>query len=237
MTHAETIARRVTSELIETPLHPALNLEKADSLIRILARDYNELNGKEITILETRTNCVLLEGGVMIALKLVRLIEKNADVLANHLIKMVNEHPRTQVFCKNIPRQELHDRAYEIYRHLSECLMEKTDEEIRKKNIAIGERRAEQGVPLHEVIFALMLVRENLWKEVKASGVGDNAIELFQALELIDRVYQFFDKAIYYMALGYENAYLSGKAELRGRSEKELKEFNELRHLVLPWWP
>ncbi|MBZ5553338.1 MAG: hypothetical protein LAO21_11505 [Acidobacteriia bacterium] len=173
----------------------------------------------------------------MIALKLVRLIEKNADVLADRLLKAVNEHPRTQIFCKNIPREELHDRAYEIYRHLSDCIMQKTDDEIRKKNFGIGERRAEQGVPLHEVIFALILVKENLWKEVKGSGIGDNAIELFQALELIDRVSQFFDKAIYYMALGYESAFLTGKAELKPPSEKEQKEFKELRHLVLPWWP
>lgn len=173
----------------------------------------------------------------MIALKLVRLIEKNADVLADRLLKSVNQHPRTQIFCKSIPKEELHDRAYEIYRHLSDWLLQKTDDEIRKKNLSVGERRAEQGVPLHEVIFALILVKENLWKEVKESGIGDNAIELFQALELIDRVNQFFDKAIYYVALGYENAYLFGKAELRTPSEREQKEFKELRHLVLPWWP
>lgn len=173
----------------------------------------------------------------MIALKLVRWIEKNADTLADRLIKTVNEHPRTQILCKNIPKEELRERVYEIYRHLSECVMEKTDNEIRKKNFALGERRAEQGVPLHEVMFALMLVREILWKELRASGIGDNAIELFQALELSDRIRQYFDKVMYFVALGYESAHLSGKAERKPRSKIAQKKIKELQHLVLPWWP
>lgn len=173
----------------------------------------------------------------MIALKLVRLIEKHADELAQGLIQSVTQHPQTQIFCKNIPREELRDRAYEIYKHLTAWLTEKTDDEIRQKYFALGERRAEQQIPLHEVIFALLLVKENLWRGVKQSGVGDTAIELFQALELVDRVNQFFDKLIYYVAVGYESAYISGKAEWHVHDEKEQKDFRELQHLVLPWWP
>jgi hypothetical protein len=173
----------------------------------------------------------------MIALKLVRLIEKQADELAKTLIHSVTQHPRTQIFCKNIPREELHDRAHEIYKNLTAWLTEKTDDEIRQTYFTLGERRAEQHVPLHEVIFALLLVKENLWRGVMQSGLGDTAIELFQALELVDRVNQFFDKTIYYVAVGYESAFVSGKVTLRIRDEKAQKEFKELEHLVLPWWP
>ncbi len=173
----------------------------------------------------------------MIARKLVQLIEKNADDLARRVLRSVSQHPRTQIFCKNIPREELRERAYEIYRHLSEWLLEKTEDEIREKNFTVGERRAEQRVPLHEVIFAILLVKETLWKEIVNSGMGDSSVELLQALDLVDRVNQFFDRSIYYMAVGYETAFISGKVELKPGSEKEQKEFRELRHLVLPWWP
>lgn len=173
----------------------------------------------------------------MIARRLVQLIERNADELAKRLIKNVTQNPSTQTFCKNIPREELRERAYEIYRHLSVWLTEKTEGEIRDKNISVGERRAEQGIPLHEVIFAILLVKENLYREIRASGLGDSAIELFQALDLADRVNQFFDKTLYYVALGYESAFLSGKADTRRIDEREQEEFKELRHLVLPWWP
>jgi hypothetical protein len=173
----------------------------------------------------------------MIALKIVYLIEKNADHLAKQLIQTVHKHPQTQTFIKNVPREELHERAYEIYRNLSTWLVEKTDNDIRIKYYALGERRAGQQVPLHEVIHALLLVKQNLWKEVKASGFGENAVELFQALELADLVNQFFDKSIYYMVAGYEHACISGKVDLGALGKKAPQEFNNLRHLVLPWWP
>ncbi len=82
----------------------------------------------------------------MIALKLVHLIEKHADDLAQRLLHTVAQHPRTQTFYKNIPHEELRDRAFEIYKHLSAWLTEKSEEEIREKNFAVGERRAEQRV-------------------------------------------------------------------------------------------
>lgn len=44
-------------------------------------------------------------------------------------------------------------------------------------------------------------------------------------------------QTFYYVALGYENALISGKAELKPTNKKEQKEFKELRRLVLPWWP
>lgn len=173
----------------------------------------------------------------MIALKLVRHIEKHAEELTKRLLTVIQGHPWTQTFAKRIPQEELHERAFEIYRHLSAWLVEKTEDEIRDKNIAVGERRAEQQVPLHEVIFALFLLKDLIRKEVKHAGVGDSAIELFQTSDLMERLNQFFEKSVYYMTVGYEQAFIAGKPGARGRDEKEQKEFKELRHLVLPWWP
>lgn len=69
------------------------------------------------------------------------------------------------------------------------------------------------------------------------SDLGDSAIELFQTNDLMERLYQFFEKSVYYMRVGYEQAFIAGKPGARSRNEKEQKEFKELRHLVLPWWP
>lgn len=173
----------------------------------------------------------------MIAKKLVELIERKADHMVKRLLETVAEHPRTQIFYKNVPPQELRERPFEIYKHLSQWLHEKTDDDIRQTFFSAGTRRAMQGVPLPEVLFALLLVKQSLWREVKLSGFGDTSIELFQTLELVERVDHFFDKSIYYLAAGYEHAYATGQADWKQAAEKEHEQFKELQHLVLPWWP
>ncbi|MDD5543656.1 MAG: hypothetical protein PHX83_10830 [Acidobacteriia bacterium] len=173
----------------------------------------------------------------MIARKLIELIERNADRMVTRLLATVAEHPRTQIFHKNVPPQELRERAYEIYKHLSVWLHEKTDDDIRHTFFSAGTRRAIQKVPLAEVHFALLLIKQSLWREIKLSGFGDTSIELFQTLELLERVDQFFDKAIYYLTAGFEHACSTGQADWKADTDKEHAQFKELQHLVLPWWP
>ena len=49
-----------------------------------------------------------------------------------------------------------------------------------------------------------MLTKEHLLNYVKLSGLSDSALELYQELDLLRVVTQFFDRAIYYTVRGYE---------------------------------
>ena len=40
--------------------------------------------------------------------------------------------------------------------------------------------------------------------KIQAAGVLDTALDLYQAMDLQHRVLVFFDRAIYYAAVGYE---------------------------------
>ncbi|MGA8216572.1 MAG: hypothetical protein WB799_23500, partial [Candidatus Sulfotelmatobacter sp.] len=65
-------------------------------------------------------------------------------------------------------------------------------------------RRASQKVPLPELIQAIVLTKENLWDFLKSEAVLDRAIEIMGELELLQMLEQFFDRAIYFAAVGYE---------------------------------
>jgi hypothetical protein len=140
---------------------------------------------------------------MMFSYRLVRLIEAHADALAGGLEEKVQFSSQVSHF-RNIPVHELRERVYEIYRHLGEWLLGKNELDIEHRYREIGARRARQGVPLSEVIQAIVLTKENLWEFLKSEAVMDRAVEIMGELELLQMLEMFFDRAIYYAAIGHE---------------------------------
>ncbi len=140
---------------------------------------------------------------MMFSYRLVRLIETHADTLAAGLEKKVFWSPDVNCF-RTIPTRELRERVYEIYRHLGDWLLGKNLVDIETRYREIGARRAQQKVPLAEVIHVIILTKENLWDFLKSEAVADRAVEIMGELELLQMLEQFFDHAIYFAALGYQ---------------------------------
>jgi len=70
--------------------------------------------------------------------------------------------------------------------------------------LKIGAKRAEQRVPLSEVVWVIVLTKENLWEFIKKESVLERPVEVFGELEMLQLLEQFFDRAIYYASVGYE---------------------------------
>ena len=139
----------------------------------------------------------------MFSYRLVRLIESNADALAAGLEQRVEASQQVSHF-RDISAVELRERVYEIYRHLGEWLLGKNELDIEQRYREIGARRAQQKVPLSEVVQAIVLTKENLWDFLQSEAVMDRAIEIMGELELLQMLEMFFDRAIYFAAVGYE---------------------------------
>lgn len=140
---------------------------------------------------------------MMFSYRLVRLIETHADALAAGLEQKVLNDPQVSHF-RQIPSHELRERVYEIYRHLGEWLLGKNELDIEQRYREIGSRRAKQKVPLPEVLQAILLTKENLWEFLQSEAVMDRAVEIMGELELLQMLEMFFDRAIYFVATGYE---------------------------------
>ena len=136
--------------------------------------------------------------------RLVRMIETHSDQLARGLLERIENSERCREFVHKIPPEELRQRVYEIYHNLGQWLMRKTEHEIEQRYKTIGERRAAQGVSLSHVMFAIIATKEHLWEYVAHEAMADRPIELFQEIELFQLVEQFFDRALYFAAIGYE---------------------------------
>jgi len=141
----------------------------------------------------------------MISAKLVNMIEDHAEQLTRDLLLDLQQNPRTTAYHQ-FPLDELHNRAYDVYRNLGQWLLGGSESTIESAYIDLGRRRFAEGIPLSQVVFALILTKNHLLHYVKAAELTGTALELYQELELNESVSQFFDKAICYMVHGYEDA-------------------------------
>jgi hypothetical protein len=141
----------------------------------------------------------------MLGLKLVHLIERHSEELAVGLAQQVRDSERTSDF-EEIPSDELRLAAAEVYRNLEEWLLQREENDIGKRFRTIAARRASQGVRLCQLVWALVISRNHLWHFLQQESFVDNIVELFGELEVQQMLNQFFDRAIYYSILGYEEA-------------------------------
>jgi hypothetical protein len=142
---------------------------------------------------------------MMLAYRLVRLIETHSDALAAGLLAKVQASELTRAYC-NVPPEDLQQRVYEIYRHLGNWLLGKSEFDIEQRYEEIGTRRVHQRVPISELIWAIILTKENLWEYLKKENVLERPAEVFGELEIMQLLDHFFDRAIYYASIGYERA-------------------------------
>lgn len=152
-----------------------------------------------------------LEAVMMMAYRFVRLIETHSDALAAGLLDKVQRSEFTPEVNKHVPPEELKQRVSEIYRHLGEWLLGKTEFDIEQRYEEIGARRAQQGVPISEVIWTIVLTKENLWEFLKRESLLERPTEVFGELEIFQLLEQFFERALYYAAVGHEKAQMSGR--------------------------
>jgi hypothetical protein len=142
---------------------------------------------------------------MILAYKFVRLIEGHSEGLAKALQNKMENCPKLADYRK-VPADELTQRVYEVYGHLGEWLLGKTESDIETRYSQIGRKRALQGVPSSQVTLTICLVKENLWDYLKQESVMERPAEIFGELEMLELLDQFFDRAIFYASLGHEKA-------------------------------
>ena len=142
----------------------------------------------------------------MLSTRLIRLIETHADELASGLVAHLKTHPRTPSL-HHFSEERLRDPAFAIYRHLGDWLSGQQEEELRKTYERFGEQRAQEGLPLSEIIYALTVTKNHLLEFAKSAMEGGTTLDALGLRDLILQVVRFFDHATYSAALGYEKAF------------------------------
>lgn len=135
--------------------------------------------------------------------KLIKIIEKNSDIIADRWVDEVTTLKYTSSYWST-PRDELHERASSVCSRMGYFLSRRLPRErLASFYRRMGKARRAEGVPVEEVVMALLLLKRNIWLFVLQEGFLATNLELYQALEVNNRVVLYFDRAIYYVTQAY----------------------------------
>jgi len=105
---------------------------------------------------------------------------------------------------QSFPERQVYDRAYVVFSQLGRWISFELDsDEMKKYWVGLGQERRQEGFALPEVFLALCLIRKQLWDKIQSEGLMDSVLDLYQAMELYNRIVTFFDRALYYAIIGY----------------------------------
>jgi hypothetical protein len=153
--------------------------------------------------------------------RLIVLIESHADELTRGTVEKLRASPHTRSY-RNLPLEELSAKVYDVYHDLGLWLLEKTDSAIQSRYNELGERRFREGVPLREVLWAMVLTKQHLRNYIAAWALADSAVELYRQQELERLIGLFFDRAMVYTTEGYERLREGGKSSTEAGSSAEV---------------
>jgi len=141
------------------------------------------------------------------------LIEAHADALTQDALNDLLTNAHTPSFHKSL--EELAERVYATYHNVGTWIGNPNEEAVAAEYETWGALRFRQGIPLSEIVYALNRLKYHLSRFVRDYGLvdfsGDRVpggdligVQLYSIQELNYMVGEFFDRAMYYLARGYE---------------------------------
>ena len=137
--------------------------------------------------------------------RLIAMIESHAEELTRGVVEKLQGSPRTGSY-RRLSFEELYSQVYDVYHDLGLWLLEKTDRAIQARYNELGQKRFDERVHLSEILWALVLTKNQLRNYVAAWALADSAVELYRQQEFDRLIAQFFDLAAFYVAESYELA-------------------------------
>lgn len=123
-------------------------------------------------------------------------------------------NPRTRHWGV-VPANELEQRVFRTYHNLGNWLGNPKEDAVQAEYEEWGRKRYRNGTPLSEIVFAVILLKHHLRKYIRENGLIEYSrdrqapqeilpVHLYGIQELNYLVGDFFDKALYHLARGYE---------------------------------
>ena len=150
----------------------------------------------------------------MLSARLIELIETHAEHLAREVLKDFATNPRMRHWGV-VPPNELEQRVFRTYLNLGNWIGDPKEDAVQAEYEDWGRRRYRNRIPLSEIVYAIILLKHHLRRYIKEHGLVEFSrdrqapqeilpVHLYGIQELNYLVGEFFDKALYYLARGYE---------------------------------
>ena len=129
--------------------------------------------------------------------KLVDVLERHTEEIATQWGKSVSSNARTPSFHSLNPDQYV-PHAKRFYKNIGKLYFSKKPHtEEMEYFLNFAEEMYEAKVPLHEVMYALTLMRRHIWLFADFNVLFITTLDMHQAVESINRTITMFDHIIY----------------------------------------
>jgi hypothetical protein len=150
----------------------------------------------------------------MISANLIELISIHSSKLTADVALDLTTNERTRGF-RAVPVGDLEPRVFELFHHLGMWISNPKAARVQEEFSEWGRRRFGQGIPLSEIIYAVLLLKHHLRRYIRDHGLIEASfprvesdyilpMHLHSLQDLNEQVGLFFDEALYHLARGYE---------------------------------
>jgi hypothetical protein len=155
----------------------------------------------------------------MIAARLLQRIEANADSIAQSVIDGRRRNPDMPNY-RNLSDDEIRTRVRDLISSFSFWLASRDESRLAGHFADLGLRRRAEGMPLHEVLQKITLLKGAIRAWVSDQNYNLTPIEIYDELELLRSMSNYFDFITIHIARGYEMAAVKPpKAQATARAD------------------
>ncbi len=134
---------------------------------------------------------------------LIRSIEDHGDHIWQRLIRHV-ERDKHLAGIRRLPEVQLRRWLLSIPLHLDAYIVSTGGNSIRGNCLAFGQACVQEGIPLHEAIRTLHILKHGILEFASEEGMLRNGGDLYAQGQLHSHVSRLFDDLVYHAVLGYE---------------------------------
>jgi hypothetical protein len=161
----------------------------------------------------------------MISKKLLDLILHKEDKLSRRWVEQVKQSDHMKSYQKH-PDEELIRRNKKFFEQLAHWITNDVSrEEIDDYFVTIGRQRYREGFPLPEIVYGVFLAKKVFHDVLIQESLLDSAMEIYQVMELITMIYNFFDQGDFYITRGYLEEMYGAIGKAGKFTDKELKKY------------
>jgi len=149
----------------------------------------------------------------MFARKFIDQVDTHAEQLCEEFMQKIQRSGSCKELLNKVPVQELRQSTLEMYRNLTDWLLNSTESVSEDCYVKLGMRRAGQGVPFSELFWAVCATREHFWEYMERETLLDEPADFWGGVQLLHSLDRFVDRALNFVIIGYQ----SGRREELGR--------------------
>jgi hypothetical protein len=150
----------------------------------------------------------------MLGARLLLLIQAHAGPLTHDVVQDLITNERTAAF-RRLDQADVEMRVSALFNNLGKWIGDADENAVQAEYEEMGRSRFREGVPVSELIYALLITKHHLRRYIREHGLVDFAgdrivteellpVELHSIQELNYQVGEFFDRALYHLARGHE---------------------------------